>query len=358
MEKKKILATIYCPGQLSGPSVSTYSVMNSYLCGKYCFATITISERLGSIPRVSVIKRLIKEIKNEDPDVIYISGLQLHGFYIVLAAKLAGYKKKTLLIVHGSACDNLVISRIKHYFFKHIIEPFTVRNSQITYTVCKEMANNPIVSRNCKRFGGVIHNAAPEINPDCFDRHVFREELNANESDVIAVFTGRIVADKGIQFLLESLIGIPKWIIVAIVGDGPDFDKYKNKAEELGLSNCFFLGRRNDVFSILAGSDLFVFPSLHENLPNSVVEACAMGLPVIATDVGGNTEIVRNNQNGLIVPANDSVALHDAIIKLATSKEDRARMGKESRGIIQNEFTQTVLYPKIEKLFDEIIETR
>ena len=350
---RKVLVTIYNPSKVGGPNISMMSVMNSYLKNKYEFDTITISERLGKILKISVLKRLIHEIQEKKPDIIYVSGLQLQGFYMMLAATVAGYRKKCVLIVHGSACDAIRLSNFNRFIFRYILEPFSVRTAGTTYTVCEEMAMNPIVRNNCKRFGGVIHNAAPDVDPTLYGKD-FRNELGLTDNDILLTYTGRVIEDKGISYLLEAMKGLPSNVKLAIVGDGVDMDNYISWTHNNSITNVFFVGKRNDVMSILASTDIYVFPSLHENLPNSLVEACLFGLPVVSTNVGGNPEVIKDNYNGILVNPRSSIELKKAIERLINSKELRELMGRKGKEIIEKEFTQQTIYPKIDALFEKI----
>ena len=352
--KYKILLSFYNTHQIGGPSTAMSRLMNSKLSEKYDFAPITINERLGKIPRISVICKLVMEIKKEKPDVIYFTGLQLHGFYMALSAAVAGYKKRTIMVVRGSSCDAMNISKCSLFLFRNFVEPITCKLTEITHTVCLEIANNPIVKNNINIFGGVIHNAAPQLTK-IYERESFRSEIGVTDDEILLVYTGRIVEDKGIHILIQAMKKQNFHIKLLLVGDG-QIEKYKEMCKILEVSeNVYFLGRRSDVFSILVASDIFVFPTFHENLSNSVLEACSIGLPVIATNIGGNPEIIRNGIEGILIPANNVEKLADAIQTLAEADELRKMMGKNAKKRMLEEFSQKIIYGSIEKLFDRII---
>ena len=104
----------------------------------------------------------------------------------------------------------------------------------------------------------------------------------------------------------------------------------KISAESLESERVIFLGYRDDVIELLAASDVYVFPTLHENLSNALLEAATMRLPMIATNVGGNPEIIQDGCEGILVPLKDSEALKEAIEKLTVDKQLRAEMGKNA----------------------------
>lgn len=352
-DKKKVMVSFFNTKNIGGPNTAMHKLVNSFLSQKYEFIPIIINEHLGKILKIKVLLRLIKTIKKEKPDVIYFTGMQLHGFYIALAAVLAGYKNKTIMAVRGSSCDALNLDRIQKFLFRYFIEPYTVKMTEIIHTVCTDMAHNPIVYKNCKNFGGVIYNSVPvKIE---FNRSVFRSEISAANDELLMVFTGRLVEDKGISYLIEAIPSIDKRCRMIFVGDG-NIGKYKAMCEQLGVvDRVIFLGKRKDIASILSGCDLFIFPTLHENLSNSLLEACTYGLPVVATNVGGNPEVIRNEIDGLLVPSADSIALANAINRIAQNNQLRKKMSQMAMEHMKEEFSPEKIFGKIDEIFTQII---
>ena len=119
---------------------------------------------------------------------------------------------------------------------------------------------------------------------------------------------------------------------LVMVGDGPLHVELSQKIEELGLQEIVWLaGDRGDVPSLLQTMDVFVLPSLGEGISNTVLEAMASGLPVIATAVGGNVELVEDGFNGSLIPVGDVLALSSALVKLLQNKDERATQGVNAR---------------------------
>src|SRR5205823_14267225 len=96
---------------------------------------------------------------------------------------------------------------------------------------------------------------------------------------------------------------------------------------------CRFLGTIREIETVLAAADVVALPSLYEGMPNVVLEAMAMGCPVIATAVGGSLELVRHGETGLLVPPGDSTALAGALVEIADSADRRGRMRVRSREV-------------------------
>jgi glycosyltransferase involved in cell wall biosynthesis len=120
--------------------------------------------------------------------------------------------------------------------------------------------------------------------------------------------------------------------VLLLIGDGTLRGELERLAGELGLMDAVrFLGDRSDVDRLLRGLDIFALSSLSEGYSVALLEACAAGLPIVATDVGGNREIVRDQNNGLLVPAADPDALAAALGRLLQAPELTSTMGRAGR---------------------------
>lgn len=155
------------------------------------------------------------------------------------------------------------------------------------------------------------------------------------------VSLGRFKAPKDFGTLLEALAQLRDVPFEAVlVGDGPQRRALERAAQELGLSDVVeFAGERDDVPSLLAGADCFVLSSTSEGMPISVLEAMAAGLPVVASDVGGVHELVREGETGFLVPAQDAAALARAIRPVLADHHERARLGANGRSDVEATFT-------------------
>ncbi len=153
-----------------------------------------------------------------------------------------------------------------------------------------------------------------------------------SRTDVLCIGTvGRLNPVKDQASLLHAMVHIRETIndaILVIVGGGALQHELEDLARSLGIANAVhFLGDRDDVKILLPGFDIFVLPSLSEGYSISLLEACACGLPIVATDVGGNGEIVRSGVNGLLVEPKNVEEIANAVIKLARSRDLRSEMG-------------------------------
>jgi glycosyltransferase involved in cell wall biosynthesis len=129
------------------------------------------------------------------------------------------------------------------------------------------------------------------------------------KTPVKAVTVGRLVPWKRVDGLLEALKGVPDLGLV-VVGDGPERPWLEQLARELGVSDrVYFAGQRSkkEALGLMAACDLLVLNSTHEGLPHVVLEAMSLGLPVVATAVGGTPELVKDGETGVLVPVEDGV---------------------------------------------------
>jgi glycosyltransferase involved in cell wall biosynthesis len=147
------------------------------------------------------------------------------------------------------------------------------------------------------------------------------------------VFAGRLTEQKALPVALAALRNVPG-ALLAVVGDGPERPELVRLAARLGLDGrVTFVGARprEEVLRYLAGSRAALLSSAWENLPHAAVEALAVGVPVVATSVGGVPEVVRDNENGLLVEPNDPGALASAMRAVLEDDELRARLAAAAR---------------------------
>jgi len=140
---------------------------------------------------------------------------------------------------------------------------------------------------------------------------------------------------------------------LVMVGDGPLRAAAQQMLAAAGVADLAWLpGERHDVPEILRGLDCFVLPSLGEGISNTILEAMASGLPVIATQVGGNPELVIEGQTGALVPASDPEAMAQAIINYATHPEQARTAGETGRQAVEQYFSMAAMVEAYRHLYD------
>ena len=197
------------------------------------------------------------------------------------------------------------------------------------------------------------------------DKEGLRVSLGFPINKKIFLFVGRLVETKGINTLLEAWEMFEKDnndVLLVMVGD---VNKNKGKistsskpwikeTDDEKIENIDFLGFRNDVNRLMQISDIFVFPSLSEGLPNVVIEAMMSGLPVIASDIPGNSDLISHNINGILVPVKNAQLLSNAMNLLVNNKNVCKKMGKINRKLAKDNFDIAKVSDKFMKLIEEI----
>jgi glycosyltransferase involved in cell wall biosynthesis len=186
----------------------------------------------------------------------------------------------------------------------------------------------------------------PEAIPPT-DAAAARRELGGEDPDAVVVgLVGRLVREKGYLEVFEAARRLRSWVPhvrFAVVGDDD-----RDKADALTMrdigdaaaAGVRFLGGRDDVERLYRGMDLYVLASHREGFPRSAMEAAAMGLPVVATDIRGCRQVVERDVTGLLVPPRDPVALADAVAALVHDPARRAAMGEAATAKAAREFDQ------------------
>ncbi len=197
----------------------------------------------------------------------------------------------------------------------------------------------------------VIYNSVPEIGP-------VAPEATPLASRVKLVTAGRLVSWKCIDSIIEA-VGRIDDVGLLICGDGPERTHLEQLARDLGVTDrIYFAGQRNrkDALALMADCDVFVLASTYEGLPHVVLEAMSLGLPVIATSVGGTPELVQDGETGILVKGGDTEALRSAISQLITSP-DMLRYMKHKTKLKAKTFSFDGMVEKTERVL-RIVSSR
>lgn len=177
-------------------------------------------------------------------------------------------------------------------------------------------------------------------------------------------FVGRIVRDKGINELVSAFVRLhEKYPQVRLLLVGP-FEKKLDPVlpeTEKAIQNhpaIRFMGFQSDVRPFLVASDALVLPSYREGFPNVVLQAGAMGLPSIVTDINGCNEIIIPNENGVIIPSKDEEALYQAMENFLFYPEEIQRMAKKARSLIASRYDRKVLWEALLKAYKRLIDNQ
>lgn len=258
-----------------------------------------------------LIPKLARLMKNIKPNIVHTRNWgTVDG---IVAARLA----RVRAVVHGEHGWNMddpmgqnIRRRIARKLLSGMVNHFVAVSEDIKQWMIKSIGiSNTKVSK--------ILNG---VNTDKFysgDNIGIRNSLGFSSEDIVIGTVGRLDPIKDQSLLLQAFAYLnhdKKNLRLLLVGDGPEKRNLESVKKTLPCSErIVLLGERDDVDKILSAFDLFVLPSRNEGISNTVLEAMATGLPVIATDVGGNPELVKDRDTGLLFPPGDCHALVDAL---------------------------------------------
>ena len=179
------------------------------------------------------------------------------------------------------------------------------------------------------------------------DRSAMRAQLGIPSDTFVVGTVGRLMPIKGYDYLIEAFAQLrrqhgQRQSRLMIVGDGPLRSSLEQLAEVKGILNeVQFLGMRTDVYDLMRSFDVFALPSLHEGVPMVLLEAMAVGVPIVASRVGGIPEILKDGEEALLVPAKDPAALAQKLAECASSPDCRARLSRAARERVETQFSIT-----------------
>jgi len=192
-------------------------------------------------------------------------------------------------------------------------------------------------------------------------RHFTRMEMGISDTDIVIGSVGRLVYEKGFAELFAAAAELVErhksWKFVII---GPKEDDQRDAVPASRIralvrtGSVFFLNWREDVSRWYAAMDIFVLPSHREGVPRACMEAAAMGLPVITTDIRGCREVVKCNETGILVPIKDCKALVAAIEALAQDEARRTELGRKGRRHILKNFDQQLVLERLRDFYAQI----
>ncbi len=179
-----------------------------------------------------------------------------------------------------------------------------------------------------------------EADPDA---RLALQRMFAVPRSLLVVAVGRLSPEKGFDQLITAARRVADdlpGVGFVLIGDGPHRAALEERVGAAGLeAHVVLAGFRTDVDRLMQGADVLAQSSYTEGLPNVVLEACAAGIPVVATDVGGTGEVVRDGVSGFLVPPGDADALASRLLDVLRSPELRRSMGAHGRNVVRTEFS-------------------
>lgn len=288
--------------------------------------------------------------------------LQTHGaranFYGRIAGRLAGVPV-VVSTVHNSLKD-YEVPALTRWFYATALR---LTLSLVQQIICVSDATRRDLIDECPATETKVQTVYNGIDPSAFssqpDRQKVRLELGIGEGPLL-VTIARLTEAKGHRYLLEALSGLlTAWpqLCCLFVGEGELHEVLHRMASDLGVERaCRFVGAREDIADILAAADLFVLPSLSEGFPFVLLEALAMGCPVVASRVNGVPELIEDRKTGRLVPSRDPQALAVVIQEMLSDPATALSMGAAGRIVVREQFTADRMVAKTTAIFDAAVQ--
>lgn len=252
--------------------------------------------------------------------------------------------------------------------FKHILKQFEYRllkRSDIIiavseYTKREILKNYAIPAWKIK----VIFNGVDlEKFKPAKDKAKFKRELGFSDNDVLILYVGRLYSRKGLPTLISAVPQVAKKIrnvkfIISGKGFSDEEKRLRGYVEYFKVrENVIFLGYFPDekLPNLYKAADIFVFPSIYENMPFAMLEALASGLPVVTTSVGGIPEVIEDGKNGFLVKPYDSIGLANRILRLIESPDMASEIGLLGRETVKRKFNWDYIVEQVLKVYNEAL---
>ena len=271
---------------------------------------------------ISSFFKLISMVRHFNIDLIHAHFLLPPGLIGVCVGSLLG--KKTVVTAHGS---DLMI-QTKNPILRNLIK-FVLKKADYVLVV------NQTLKEKVLELG--INPDKVYITPNAVDVEKFNpkntelpSDVNINSDNQSMLFVGNLVFQKGVKYLLEAKKLMKSDVELVVVGDGPLRQELEMKVQDDEIPDVVFIGARRDVDQIMPSFDVFVLPSISEGFPITILEAMASGLPVVATNAGGISEVMNKYVGIMVNPANPT-ELASALDKILENKKLMTDMGVAAR---------------------------
>lgn len=311
---------------------------------------IEIKRKISIINDITALYKLYVYFRKEKPLIVH-SITPKAGLLSMMAAKLAGIPIRmhtfTGLIFPTStgAMKHLLIwmDRLLCYCATNIYpEGQGVRNDLVKYNITKKplkiLANGNVNGIDLTFFDPSIFSEEDKLS--------LKEKLAILPDDFVFIFIGRLVKDKGINELIHAFkkLSSSKAKLLLVGSLEPDHGLEDNTLHEIKNNrDIISVGFQKDVRLFLAISDVLVFPSYREGFPNVVMQAGAMGLPSIVTDINGSNEIIIDQENGIIIPSKNDLTLHESMLMISKDHAVREKLKRNARQMIADRYQQSVV---------------
>ena len=333
---------------------------------------INMSRKITPFQDLKSLWEMWNFLRKEKPQIVHTHTPKA-GIIGMLAARLAGVPHRLHTVAGLPLMEATGIKRK----ILNFVEKLTYSSATRVYPNSKGLydfilQNNFTQSNKLKIIANGSSNGINTIffNPEQVtetERVTLREKLNIQPDDFVFVFVGRIVSDKGINELIKAfselqtaenneLTGIKLLLVGGLESDLDPLNP-ETLAEINQNQDIISAGFQQDVRPFFAISDALAFPSYREGFPNVVMQAGAMGLPSIVSDINGCNEIIVEGENGLIIPSKNVEKLKEKMLTLARDKNLYIKLKENSRRMIENRYEQSVVWKALLEEYEGLLQS-
>ena len=339
----------------------------SVVVGGFCNGTMQESEYLSDAERRSLEVQPIYESRALDYRIVgqIMSALDRHRIDIVHAhdfrSNLVGLycaRRKGIPIV--ATCHGWIANDLKGHLKKRLDVRLLSRFDRVvavSQRIKDQLSKGGINSHRVKLIVNAL--VVEDFQPDASDKE-FRHRIGLADETPLSVNVGRLSAEKGQDLLLRALAEVRRSvsdIFLVFVGIGPEEQALRSSAEMLGLSDVVrFAGYCSDMQAVYNSADLVVQSSLTEGMPNVILESLLMQTPVIATSVGGTTEIVEHGKNGYLVEPNSVGMLADGILDFLRNETIHNELALRGCKHVKEHFNHVARVRRTAELYSSIVD--
>lgn len=319
---------------------------------------LPMERRISLFKDIRSLWAMIKLIRKEKPWMVYsltpkaglvtmIAGklcgvpVRVHMFTGLVFPTATGLKRQILMFTDRLTCFCATVVNPEGEGVKRDLERYHISSKPLTI----------IGNGNINGLDMEFYDRTPEV--------LEKAKTYQKEGTITYCFVGRIVGDKGINELVSAFKRLhaehpaTRLLLIGPFEDNldPVSEETRNTIETLSAIEA--VGWQSDVRPFLAASDVFVFPSYREGFPNVVMQAGALGLPSIVTDINGSNEIIRNGENGVIIPSKDEEALYQTLKDTLENPDKWKTIAANARESIARRYEQQMLWKEIKKFYKQ-----
>ncbi len=329
---------------------------------------INMERHTSPIKDLKALIKIYKVFRKEKPFIVHTHTPKA-GLLGMLAAKLAGVPHRLhttaglpLLVYSGTYRKILnAMERLTNTCATQVFpNSFNMMKTMEELHLCSSKKMRVIGNGSSNGIDTKHFSVEKTIEDTGKDRSMWRKELGLEADDFAFVYVGRVVKDKGINELvncMRRLLPQNKNCRLIMVG------KYESNLDPIAPENVeffkndkssIFMGWQKDVRPFMMAADALVFPSYREGFPNVVMQAGAMGLPSIVTDINGCNEIIDEGKNGRIIPSKNEDALYSMMEWFLNNPGDVKNMANKSREMIVSRYDRQVMWEEILKMYNDL----